>query len=391
MAITIRPVREDELEKMARADGHAFGHTWQPEELARVLPTMDPGRFRIALDRGDLVGVAGTYEFDMALPGGTSIPTGGVTWVSVALTHRRQGILRRLMDAVHDDVDARGEPLAALTASEGGIYERFGYGVASEQRVVEIERRRGAFRPEFVPAPGSVRLVDGDLTADEVVDAVAERYSRVQPHHPGEITRSREWHRKRLGELGPGGVMILHDDGFAVWTVDADWAHGHPSHTVNLHELTAATPEAHAALWHTVLAIDLVAKIRSWRIPPGDPLPFLLRDRRALRTVELNDGLWLNVRDVAACFGRRSYATDDDVVIEADGGRWRIGAAGCRRVRTRPDLVTDHASLGALLLGGVAPSTLVAGRRMSARNDESLRRADALLLHAPAPYCRTAF
>ena len=67
----------------------------------------------------------------MTLPGGAAVPTGGVTWVSVAVTHRRQGLLGRLLEATHEDIDGRGEPLAALTASEGGIYERFGYGIAS--------------------------------------------------------------------------------------------------------------------------------------------------------------------------------------------------------------------------------------------------------------------
>ena len=61
------------------------------------------------------------------------------------------------------------------------------------------------------------------------------------------------------------------------------------------------------------------------------------------------------------------------------------------RVRTRPDLVTDAAGLGALLLGGVAPTTLVAGRRAEARDAAALRRADAMFVVHPAPYCQTGF
>jgi len=30
---------------------------------------------------------------------------------------------------VHDDIDARGEPVATLYAAEGGIYEHVGYGI----------------------------------------------------------------------------------------------------------------------------------------------------------------------------------------------------------------------------------------------------------------------
>ena len=83
----------------------------------------------------------------------------------------------------------------------------------------------------------------------------------------------------------------------------------------------------------------------------------LLRDQRALRTTDLNDGLWCNVRDVATCFGARTYGTDDDVVVEVDGRRWRLGPGGVRKVRSRPDLVTDHAS----------PRRAAVGRRRAER------------------------
>jgi len=97
------------------------------------------------------------------------------------------------------------------------------------------------------------------------------------------------------------------------------------------------------------------------------------------------------VRDVTACFGARTYGTDDDVVVEVDGSRWRIGAGGVTAVRTRPDLVTDRAGLGALLLGGVAPSTLARGRRLEPRSAEALRRSDAIFLTHPMPYSQTGF
>ena len=155
--------------------------------------------------------------------------------------------------------------------------------------------------------------------------------------------------------------------------------------------MAPVTAEAHAALWHTVLTTDLVGPVRTYAMPLDDPLPSLLTDQRLVRTTDLNDNVWCNVRDVPGCFGARGYGTDDDVVVEVDGTRWRIGAAGVSRVRTRPDLVTDRAGLGALLLGGVAPTQLVAGRRLEARNAAALRRADALFVVHPAPYCQTGF
>jgi predicted acetyltransferase len=387
MAVRIRPPVEADVLAMFRADGTAFGSHWKPEDIERVRPTIDLDRFRIAVDGDDVVGTAGSYGLEMTVPGGATLPTGGVTWVSSAVTHRRQGVLRSLMTAIHDDIDARDEPLAALGASEGGIYERFGYGVATMRRGIEIDRRRTQLRREYQPTPGSVRLIH----PAEAVAAFMPLWDRARLARPGEISRDETWMRMLVGEFTDAATFAVHDDGFAVWKTDQQWHMGHPAHEVWVHELAAATPEAHVALWHTLLSLDLTGPIRSFVVPIDDPLPYLLTDRRALRTTVVNDGVWLNLRDVKRCFDARTYGTDDDIVVEADGVRWRIGAAGCTRVRSRADLQTDHASLSALLLGGVRPSALVAGRRMTARDADVQRRADALFATAPEPYCQTGF
>ncbi|HEY3484011.1 MAG TPA: sterol carrier protein domain-containing protein, partial [Ilumatobacteraceae bacterium] len=137
--------------------------------------------------------------------------------------------------------------------------------------------------------------------------------------------------------------------------------------------------------------VDLVETVRCFRMPLDDPLPYLLTDPRQVRTVHLDDGGWANVRDVPAAFGARTYGSDDDLVVECDGARWRIGASGCRRVRSRADLVCGHATLGALLFGGIRPSTLAAGRRLEARDDATLHRADQLFTLSPSPFCRTPY
>ena len=69
--------------------------TQEDEERDRSM--MDLRRFRVAVDAGEIVGVAGSYELQMTVPGGHLLPTGGVTWVSVAVTHRRRGIMSGLL------------------------------------------------------------------------------------------------------------------------------------------------------------------------------------------------------------------------------------------------------------------------------------------------------
>jgi predicted acetyltransferase len=197
-----------------------------------------------------------------------------------------------------------------------------------------------------------------------------------------------------LGGLGPARYLA-HRDGFAVYRVEPQWNEGRPAHNVRIVELVAVTPDAHVALWHTLLGIDLVGPIVSRQVPIDDPLPFLLTDQRALQTTGLSDGYWANVRDVAACFSARTYSTNDRLIVEVDGRRWAIDGgpdgASCTKVRTRPDLTMDHPSIGALLFGGVRPSVLAAGRRLVAADGDVLRRADAFFLTAPAPHCQTLY
>ena len=128
------------------------------------------------------------------------------------------------MDAIHDDIDARAEPLAALTASEGGIYERFGYGIATRRRVATIDRRRAVLAERFRPPPGSVRLVDATSSLGEI-RAVWDRYRSTRA---GEIDRDERWHEAAFARE-PKTVHALHADGYASWTFDSTWNDGHPA------------------------------------------------------------------------------------------------------------------------------------------------------------------
>jgi predicted acetyltransferase len=393
----LRTPTEDDLDRMIDLDSEAFVWDMTAEERGAVRQMLTPhlDRFRIVVDGMGVVGVAGSYGLQLTVPGGRQVPTGGVTWVSVSATHRRRGLLRRLLDAVHDDVDERGEVVGALISSEGGIYERFGYGIASRRRVVEIDRRRAELRTESAPV-GRVRRADPVAEAD-LLDEIWDRYRRGRV---GEVDRPASWAPLRAVEARNRRAAV-HDDGYVTWTKTAHWNDGHPAHELRIEELVAITPDAHAALWQLVLSTDLVGPVRSVSaVAVDDPLPYLLTDQRCVRTVELNDMLWVCPRRVRPLLEARTYGTDDALVIEVDLGeggrrRWRVAgspeAATARAARSRPDLVTDRAGLGALSLGGVAPSLLAAGGRLTARDAPTLRRADAFFTVNPPPHTITSF
>jgi predicted acetyltransferase len=133
---------------------HYFGHSpddGTAERLARLLPA---DRMHVAREDGAIVAGASAFAFDLTVPGGT-LPAGGVTVVGVLPTHRRRGILTQLMRAQLEDLHERGEPLACLWASEGGIYERFGYGMAALCGEIDLKRAHARFRRE--PAHGGAR------------------------------------------------------------------------------------------------------------------------------------------------------------------------------------------------------------------------------------------
>ena len=331
------------------------------------------------------------------MPGGSTVPASGVTWVSVAATHRRQGLVTQMMDALHDDATVRGEPIALLGASEGGIYERFGYGIATQLRAISIDRRAAILRPGLDADRSAVRYVEGEAAHDHLVD-VWDRYRRTRA---GEITRSAAWHRilfdhrsKSEGEFGVT-FHLAHRNGYAAYRISERWSNGVAEHRLELVEFLAVTPAAHLDLWHTVLGIDLVATITTHRLAPDEALPLMLTNARAYATTTLKDGLWANVLDPSIAFAARVYGTIDRLVVEVDEQRWAIESDGaeasCRRVRTKADLVIDRPSFGALLFGGVRPSLLARGRRLSARSDDVLRRADAFFVVGPAPHCTTLF
>ncbi len=328
MTVSFRVPTTDDFRRLADFDGRAFGSEWNDDDLARVEPTVPLDRFLIAEDDAiddRIVAAGGAYEKELTLPGGSTIDVAAVTWIAVAVTHRRQGLLTQLMQRLDQAAAARREPVMVLTASEGSIYRRYGYGPATRWRSTTIDRRFGQIQPAFHPAPGEVRIVDREgLDA-----ALVERWDRYRGTQPGELSRDAAWFAAHL-DKGTTSTFALHDDGFAAWSITPDWDDGHPRHKLEIRDFCAVTPEAHAALWHTILSVDLVGPIRSLVVvAPDDQLDHLLTDPRALRTTELNDFLWVAVRDVAAAFSARTYRTDDRLVLGTEQGTFAVSNEGC--------------------------------------------------------------
>jgi len=403
MTVEIRVPAESELPAFFEQLSRVFsGRPFDPERLARNTSLTELDRTLVAVDGGRIVGTAGVFSLQMTTPGGADAATAGVTRVSVAPTHRRQGVLRALMRRQLDDIHERGEPLAALYASQAPIYGRFGYGVGTWHSRITIPRGRSGFRA--AARDGGVRILD----ASDALEVLPDVHERIRRGQPGAVTRSEAYWKARLADPPDPRQdrsplwFLVHEgdqgaDGFAVYQVQARWRQEDPDGTLFVVDLMAATPTATAALWRFCLDVDLMSRVEAWSRSADDPVRHLLADQRAARSV-VYDGIWVRLVDVGAALGCRTYAADGALTLEVrdefcpwNAGRWRLEGGECRRSDGDPDLVVDTADLAAAYLGGNRWAGLGAAGRVEERRPGALQRADAMFASSPAPWCPTHF
>lgn len=390
----LRRATAADLPAMAVTDGRAFGFHHSEQDVEDLRGVLDPARFVLACHDDAIVGLAGSYGFDVTPPGGAPIAVEGVTWVAVAATHRRRGILRSMITELHRGYVGAGVPLAVLTASEGAIYGRFGYGVTTAERWVEIDRKRAVFRAG-TPDPGGVRYAD----TEEVRALAPDVHRRWCASHPGAVSRTASWWEHTLLDRdthrrgATARFDLLHPDGYAAYRIDAG--------TARIVDFFAVTDEAHVALWRLLLALDLVDTIGTNAVPADDPLPWLLTDARAVRTTGVADGMWARVLDVPAVLTARRYAVDVDVVLDVHdpvldrGGRFRLrggpeGATG-EPTADAADLHVDIRALGSLTFGGARALTLARAGLIETTDRRLLSRFDAACTADREPRHGTGF
>lgn len=400
-------ISDDQLPEWWRAVSTGFGFS-RVDDIGVELTVLDPSRCIGMFDAEHVVATASAYNFGLIVPGGAEVPTAGVTQVTVSPTHRRQGRLRALMEHQLDDVARRGEPLAVLTASEGSIYRRFGYGVATETTTVTIDSRTPFTWLAEPDRSGRFRFALGDERADELAPLFAE----LQRGQTGAITRSLPWWQLLLGRQrnykgGNSPFAVVHEtaggraDGLIVYNVGQALGTGGTGN-VEVHDLIGATPEIEALLWEYAASVDLCDTVHRVRAPLTDTLRRRLVDPRLVKIDEVRDDIWLRIVDVEAAMNARTFADVDPVVLDvadpfrpATSGRYEVGVSGARRVEPNAgaavDLSLDIADLGAVYLGGVTFRDLDASGLLAIHQPEAVERADALFATETMPHTGLRF
>lgn len=400
-SLTLRTLREGEFLAYGRAMERVFLEVTPDEEIERWRPVCPPDRFLAVTDGGGgYVGTAGSHPLAIAWPGrDTPIGCAAVTAVTVRPDRRRRGVLRAMMQRLLDDAVAAGEPTAALFASEGTIYGRFGFGPAAPAHGLRMRR-------------SAVATVDGDPTLVQLVDADTARdaFRDIHAGHgrlrAGMVQRSDAWwslwldhHRDKDadGEFGARWHALVPGRGYATFRgTDGGWANRRPAGTVRVEELIANDDEAAAALWAFLAQVDLVETVEAPYRPVDDPVRFLVANEAEV-DVKAGMPLWLRLVDLPTALAERGYEVADRLVLDvrddqlpSNAGRWSLDVgpdgATCDRTHHAADVALTTSLLSTLVLGGYRATTLADAGRLPGADPAVVRRLDRLFDVARSPW-----
>jgi predicted acetyltransferase len=407
----LRPATPEEWGPFRRAMSDAFGETPTEPYLTSPPPTAEMDRSLGLFEGGQVLATAGIYSRTLTVPGGV-VPCAGITWVSVAPTVRRRGVLteimRRQLTGLHEE---EREPVAALWASEFPIYGRFGYAPAAYRGGLTGLTERLRLRPDVDLGSGRVDLVDKETYRPEAT-ALHDQLRRVVP---GNLARDERWWDRRFRdepEQRHGATALrfaLHREsegtvtGYAAWRMKESWNDdtGEPDGTLIVEEVRAASTQAYASLWKVLLSVDLVRTLKVPLVSPDDPLRHLVTDQRAL-SVRSIDSLWVRLVDVGRALSARRYPAPIDFVFEVrdpfcewNTGRWHLwghpAGAFCDRTDRDPDIVLGIEELSAIYLGGVSLASLQAAGRVTEISPGAVTQASTAFGWPVTPWCPDEF
>ena len=412
----LRPIATEEFDQYCNVPVQAFNETDQlADVVAHERMVFEFDRSIAAFDGDAIVGTAAAYTFQLTVPGGV-VGAAGVTFVSVMPDHRRRGILSAMMRHQLTDIAARGEPVAALYASESVIYGRYGYGCASHQLNLTIRRGEGTLK-QAAAGRGDGSLQLRAVQPEDQRSELGQVYDSVLLHRPGMLARDDRWWQAilsdpefvRRGRSQQKCVLACDDSGprgYALYRTKPDWDDdGLPYGGLSVREFVATDGATAAALWADLFTRDLIGEVTAGQRPVDDPLLDMLADRRRARAY-LSDGLWIRLIDVPAALASRRYSCPADVVIEvtddllpANAGRWRLqcpgaddaAAATCERTTAAADIQLPVAALGAGYLGGVRLGSLATAGLITEHTKGALAALSAAMYSDPAPWCPSHF
>ncbi|MFI2242214.1 GNAT family N-acetyltransferase [Streptomyces chrestomyceticus] len=413
MSIELRKVGDADIPDWVRSLNVGFLRPPEvsKEEIEFRRGNYFPDRTQGAYDNGRWVATFRSFPQELTVVGGARVPADAVTSVTVSPTHRRRGLLSRMMA---DDLRAakeRGDALATLIAAEYPIYGRYGFGPAAWTTEWHIDVARAALDPRHAGPDDGGRVDFAD--AAEVREIGPALHERFRAGQPGAIDLPDVWWQVQTGLVPLPHVPAnqrFHAayrsasgevQGLVTYRTTDVWEHMLPQNTLTVDRLAVTTPAAERALWRFLCAIDWVLHIRTGLRAPDDLLPYHLGDPRAARVVQHSDYLWIRPLDIPRLLEARTYPAAGSLVLEVRdeaelaGGRYLLEAgpdgATCTRTDRSADLTLDVGAFATLYLGDESAVRLAALGRVDEERPGALATAGLLLRTARRPWCPDSF
>lgn len=415
MGVEIRLIEQDDQDVARWWEARSIGYLGPPtagaHDVAYMHEILDFARTWGAFEDGRCVMSYRSFDHEVTAPGGALVPSSAVSAVTVSPTHRRRGLLTRMIEPDLRRAKDAGMPMASLIAAEYPIYGRYGFGPAAWLTDFRVDTLR-AMRHGAPPGPedgGRTVLVD----AERVRKEGPQLHERLRRQHHGFVTRPEGWWRKLTGDYQPSGTTwqepyyVLHlaadgsVDGLAAYTAVEAWKDGMADGDLHVRDLLAATPAAERSLWHYLCSVDWVTRVHAPSRAPDDLLPLLVGDARAAVTTACTDHLWLRPLDVPAMLTARAYPAAGRLVLDVRDeaglaqGRFLLEAgpdgASCAPTPLGADLTVPVSALGSLYLGDESAVRLAALGRLDEERPGAAAAADTLLRASRRAWCPDIF
>ncbi|WP_381796783.1 GNAT family N-acetyltransferase [Streptomyces niveus] len=415
MAIDVRVISESDFPAWLRALNTGFlrSPAVSEESVADRATYMDTRRMWGAFDEGRCVATYRTFPQELTAVGGARLPSSAISNVTVSATHRRRGLLSRMITEDLAEAKERGDVVSTLIAAEYPIYGRYGFGPAAWITDWSIDVPRAGLDPRASGQPddgGRVDLVDGS----DVTKLGPELHNRLRSLRHGVISRNERWWRVLTGTATSHGAPWTEPfhavyrsasgevEGLLTYKADEVWGDAkQPLNTATVLDAIAVTTAAERALWRYVCSIDWITTVRTGYRAPDDLLPLFLPDPRAARIVTQADFLWVRILDTVRALEARTYAASGTLVLNIHdraslaSGRYRLDttptATTCTPTTQSPDLTLDVRELGALYLGDESAVRLAALGTVTEEKPGAASRTDALFRTSRRPWCPDVF
>jgi len=356
---------------------------------------VDRERSLAVFERDSVVATLSAYVVGIALPGGVSAEATALVDIGVIPERRGLGLARALITAFCNQAHTRGEALAVLNTDLGGLYERFGFGVATTAWSAVLPASR-----DESPPGGNRRAQVHLIGANEATAVLPEIFAASQHHKVGEVLRTSQWWEEHLADASrarvPTEFAVIEQDGERQGYV----AFVRPmkrSGSVVVSELVVTDDGGSLELLDFVRDLTDGEPMRL-RSQPFDMIAAL--DGRAADR-EASPQLWLRILDVAQALSLRRYAAASstvlavgDELLEANRDRFLLetyddGTASVASSTAEAAITLDVGALGRVFLGGSTFGELAASGAIVVGDVSVLEKIDRAFATTGTPFCST--